>query len=216
MNAIEIRVGSQLWLEGQLWEVQDLTGREATLRAGAAFRSVSVPILVAHARVLGSPELAGSVDEPSNVLLASLTGSQRRKLQDRVRIVQDLLAADDRQLQERTAEMAQAEGMSVRTLERWLKSYREAGPAGLVDARLLRDRPGTVDPRWDVACLAVLREFVSSSTPTMNVVIDRVRERVDEEHGLGVVPMPSRATAYRRLGELSKGRHAFGSGKAGA
>lgn len=148
------------------------------------------------------------------MLLASLTGSQRRKLQDRVRIVQDLLAADDRQLQERTAEMAQAEGMSVRTLERWLKSYREAGPAGLVDARLLRDRPGTVDPRWDVACLAVLREFVSSSTPTMNVVIDRVRERVDEEHGLGVVPMPSRATAYRRLSELSKGRHAFGPGKA--
>lgn len=62
-------------------------------------------------------------------------------------------------------------------------------------------------------CLAVLGTF-ASSTPTMNVVIDQVRQLVGEEHGAGNVICPPRTTAYRRLHELFKGRHAFGSGKA--
>ncbi len=38
--------------------------------------------------------------------------------------------------------------------------------------------------------------------------------QVTSEHGPGVVPVPARTTAYRRLKQLAKGRHAFGSGKA--
>ncbi|MGB8384972.1 MAG: integrase, partial [Dermatophilaceae bacterium] len=125
-----------------------------------------------------------------------------------------LLVDDGRPLRERLAATSTVSGVSVRTLERWLTGYRTAGVAGLADSRVLKQRAVAIDPRWDAACLAVLREYVSASTPTMNVVIDRVHQRVDEEHGAGVVPCPSRATAYRRVTELSKGRHAFGSGKA--
>ncbi|HEY5855131.1 MAG TPA: integrase [Aldersonia sp.] len=45
-------------------------------------------------------------------------------------------------------------------------------------------------------------------------MIAAVARELEESFGPGVVPAPSKATAYRRLNELSKGRHAFGSGKA--
>ena len=58
------------------------------------------------------------------------------------------------------------------------------------------------------ALAEVLAEDVNSSTPTRSAVLGRVRARLAERHGVGVVPLPSRATAYRRLGELTKGTNA--------
>jgi len=105
-------------------------------------------------------------------------------------------------------------GVSVRTLERWVAAYRDSGVAGLADSRLLGRYASGVDPRWDAACMQVLADLTHASTPTMNVVIARIGRQVDAEHGPGVVPIPPRTTAYRRLRQLSKGTHAFGSGKA--
>lgn len=104
-------------------------------------------------------------------------------------------------------------GVSERTLERWVAGYRDAGPAGLVDSRLLGKYASGVDPRWDAACLAVLKDLTDASTPTMNVVIARVAREVEAEHGADVVSLPTRTTAYRRIKQLAKGRYSFGSGK---
>ena len=93
-------------------------------------------------------------------------------------------------------------------------AYRESGEAGLVDTRMLRGRLTAVDPRWDQAVRLVLAEMVSDSTPTRSAVLRKVGARLDELHGEGVVPRPSTATAYRRLGELAKGTNAVsGSAK---
>lgn len=214
MSVIDLRPGCRLWLDGDAWSVVELRADAATIASGTTHRTLPIGVLASRARILDAPDEVPAVgDVPVNVSLTSLTGAQRARLEARARVVRSLLALDDRPLRERLSEVSLTSGHSVRTLERWLTGYRAAGVAGLVDNRLLKQREVTVDPRWDSACLAVLREYVKASTPTMGVVIERVRERVEEEHGVGVVPCPPRSTAYRRLRELSKGRHAFGSGK---
>ena len=88
------------------------------------------------------------------------------------------------------------------------------GEAGLAGMRALGGRGTAVDPRWDEAVRLVLAEMVSDSTPTRSAVLRKAAARLEELHGAGVVPVPSAATAYRRLAELAKGTNAVsGSAK---
>ena len=102
---------------------------------------------------------------------------------------------------------------SARTVRRMRHRYREQGLWGLVDARHARAaRPaGNVDPRVVAAAAAVIDAQTGTSTGTRSRVIRQIKQRLEEEHGLGVVPVPSRATLYRLLEVLSAGRHTFGS-----
>lgn len=217
---VELYVGARVWFEGEMYLVQELGAQRTTLATDGRIRTIATAEAVRHASLVHDGGEAGdqfSGGDPVNVLLSGLTKSQRATLEARANVVRGLLEPedeDDRSLTSRCEAAASTSGVSGRTLRRWVEGYRRAGLAGLMDSRLLNRYAPTVDPRWDQACLAVLREFVSASTPTMNVVIDRVGRRLEEEHGVGVVPLPPRSTAYRRLSELSKGRHAFGSGKA--
>lgn len=103
--------------------------------------------------------------------------------------------------------------VSVRTLYRWIAGFRASGVAGLADTRIRSRYAVGVDPRWDATCLQVLDDYVEASTPTMGDVIDAVVRKLEASFGPGTVPLPSKATAYRRLKVLAKGRHAFGSAK---
>ena len=114
----------------------------------------------------------------------------------------------------RVRSAAQKYGLTVRTMRRKLANYKAAGLAGLVDSSTTRSYERRVDPRWDKACLMVLAELVYASTPTKSAVIRRAQRYLDEEYGPGSVPIPSRAVAYLRLDELSKGKQAFGQAKA--
>ena len=69
-----------------------------------------------------------------------------------------------------------------------------------------------MDARWDET-LEVLRRFTAASTPTQGALITAVERDLVARYGPCEVPLPHRATAYRRMKELSKGRHAFGSAK---
>ncbi len=181
MTAVELRPGSILWFEGQTWTVDEVSPDQVRLRSGDSFRAVSLHAVVTAGRMV---DTATHADEaPDNVILAGLSPAQHREVQRKARIVCSLLEADEGSLQERLTVVARREEVSQRTLERWLHQYRSAGPAGLVNSRVLRQRSSAVDPRWDAACLEVLRESVSASTPTMNVVIDRIGRRLEEEHG---------------------------------
>ncbi|GAB96620.1 putative transposase [Kineosphaera limosa NBRC 100340] len=211
---VDLRPGSRLWLDGQVWSVVELRADGAMIAAGSVHRTMPIAALVDRAHLMDAPKPATAGDALVNVSMTALTKAQRAAVEARATVVRQLLADDHPPLHERLADTSQTSGHSVRTLQRWLAGYRAAGVAGLVDSRVLKQRSVAVDPRWDGACLSVLGEYTTASTPTMNVVLDRVRQRVDEEHGPGVVSCPPRTTAYRRLGELSKGRHAFGSGKA--
>ncbi|MGO9081547.1 MAG: integrase, partial [Streptosporangiaceae bacterium] len=114
----------------------------------------------------------------------------------------------------RAAELAAA-GVkaSARTVRRMRYRYREQGLWGLVDTRHApAARPaGNVDPRVVAAAAAVIDAQAGTSTGTRGRVIRQVIDRLEEEHGPGVVPVPSRATFYRLLAVLSAGRHTFGS-----
>jgi hypothetical protein len=116
--------------------------------------------------------------------------------------------------QAKAAELAAA-GVkaSARTVRRMRYRYQKQGLWGLVDTRYVpAARPtGNVDPRVVAAAAAVIDAQAGTSTGTRGRVIRQVVQRLEEEHGPGVVPVPSRATFYRLLAVLSVGRHTFGS-----
>ncbi len=102
---------------------------------------------------------------------------------------------------------------SARTVRRMRHRYRDQGLWGLVDTRYAPAvRPtGNVDPRVVAAAAAVVDAQAGTSTGTRGRVIRQVIDRLEQEHGPGVVPVPSRATFYRLLQVLPAGRHTFGS-----
>ncbi|WP_119700249.1 Mu transposase C-terminal domain-containing protein [Rhodococcus ruber] len=102
---------------------------------------------------------------------------------------------------------------SARTVQRMRQRYREQGLWGLVDTRYTRTAAptGQVDPRVIAAATAVIDAQTGTSTGTKSRVIARVKQMLDDEHGPGVVPMPSKTTFYRLLDVLAQGRHTFGS-----
>ncbi|WP_307961637.1 hypothetical protein [Salinispora arenicola] len=61
------------------------------------------------------------------------------------------------------------------------------------------------------AAATVVEAQTATSTGTKSRAIRQIREMLDDEHGPGVVPMPSRATCYRLLEALSAGKYTFGA-----
>ncbi len=111
-------------------------------------------------------------------------------------------------LEVRYAAKAQELGMGVRTLKRWAARYRQGGEAGLAPIALgAAVSPwGRVDERWVQTALEVMVEHTGQSTPSRKMVIERTHARLVARFGVGVVTLPSRATAYRLLEELER-RH---------
>jgi hypothetical protein len=117
-----------------------------------------------------------------------------------------------RTLTERAQAKADELGVTLRTVQRMLRRYRDQGLWGLVDTRhARRARPtGNVDPRVVAAAVAVIDGQKDASTGTKSRAVRKIREEVEREHGPGTVPMPSNATFYRLLDVLSAGKHTFG------
>lgn len=166
-------------------------------------------------------------------VLACLTSAQREEVSERAGHVREVLTgfrsghrgsagpgeprpqfAGTVSMKTRCRTKARELGVTDRTVERWIAAYRDCGEAGLVDARVLRAGGRWIDPRWDDAVRLVLSGMVDASTPTRAAVLDRVEAHLQASFGPGEVALPSRATAYRRLGELAKGTNAVtGSAK---
>jgi transposase InsO family protein len=111
---------------------------------------------------------------------------------------------------ERYAAKAQEVGISVPTLRRLMRRYRDGGIAALVDGRQTESSHpfGRVDQRWIDMAMQVLAEHVDASQPPMGHVAARVDARVQAAHG-DEVRLPSASTAQRVLKVLNKGRSAF-------
>ena len=101
--------------------------------------------------------------------------------------------------------------ITQRHLQRLRQAYRDDGLIGLADKRALRSQtPGaTVDPRVITAIEEVLADPRGHSTVARSVILTQVRRRLDETHGPGEVPMPSRATFYRLMSYMDRGRRNF-------
>ncbi|MFJ4843719.1 Mu transposase C-terminal domain-containing protein [Streptomyces sp. NPDC088746] len=118
-----------------------------------------------------------------------------------------------RPLVERAQAKADELGVSLRTVMAKRSRYAQQGVWGLVDGRLVRltEATGRADARLVAAVRQVLDEQTHASTGTRSRVIRRVVKLVEDTHGGGVVPLPSRNTFYKLIDALSTGRHSFGS-----
>jgi putative transposase len=114
----------------------------------------------------------------------------------------------------RHAAKAQELGVGERTLRRWVAQYEGKGEAGLVDSRQVEGRRSKVDPRWEQACMVIMKRNVKNSTLTAGALLRQVNKHLDEQYGEESVPRPSQATAYRHLTRLAKGTNSLkGSAK---
>lgn len=149
---LHLKVGGRIWLDGQGWEVAEFTGSTVRLISGDQLRTVSVTSLLS-ASTDGAEEAAPDDDlfAIPSLALASLTTAEKAALDLQVGVLRRLLQPDpndDRSLAERYEAASLELGVTRRTLERQLARLRQAGPAGLIDARKLRDARRSVDPRW--------------------------------------------------------------------
>ncbi|GAA1879766.1 DDE-type integrase/transposase/recombinase [Paeniglutamicibacter psychrophenolicus] len=107
------------------------------------------------------------------------------------------------------------EDISFSTFQRLRIAYEREGIIGLTDQRLSRATPlsGQTDPRVVEALQTMLERNIHESSGTLDRLIHQVRHQLEEEHGVGVVPVPSRATFHRLVKKLAQGRHATGSAR---
>lgn len=123
-GGLELRVGGRVWLDGQGWEVSELTGAAVRLTSGASARTVSVAALL---DALHDPPAEELTDEGStrwdipSVVLAGLDQRQREKLNRTLGNLRRLLEPsddDERSLGQRYEDLTGELGVTRRTLER--------------------------------------------------------------------------------------------------
>lgn len=209
---VPLAVGSRVWWHGDAWEVRSLhDGRVEMARHGRRTTAAIADVALAAMSFGGeTPDPTSQDDQQStSLVLSALSDADRIEVERRAELIGQLID-DPRPLTARLGPAAERLGISVRSLERMIAAYRRSGAAGLADARVGRRRETQVDPRWDEACVRVLSSFTYSSTPTRSAVLARVTREIEQQYGEGEVPLPSRATAYRRLQALSRSRNTFG------
>lgn len=123
----------------------------------------------------------------------------------------DLHSMDERE-RAKLAELKDAgTEMTQRHLQRLRQAYRDEGLVGLADKRALRAMtPGAdTDPRVIAAIEEILAEPRGRSTVARSVMLTQLQQKLDDAYGPGQVPMPSRATFYRLMNHMDRGRRNF-------
>ena len=230
---VRIGVGTRLVHDGEVVEIVEIhsgqTGMDVVLKGTskqALIRARLNELLMSKGtRVI--PDLEGpSADDDfdtAGVVLAQLSDTQRKELNDRTAHVREVLTGfrsgseelalpgeprpeyrTDQPLSRRYASKARELGAGLRTIARWVSQFQEHGAAGLAPTRDRRPcGPGAnVDPRWTETAVEVMVEHTDQSRPSQTMVITRANARVVARFGEGVVEIPSRATAFRVLSEL--------------
>ena len=209
-DVLEVAVGTQLWFEGTAYQVDELRGGSALLSGRDHLRRVSMAALLrSGANVLDDGDAVAGDPRPSVELLASLDPRERRRLESAVTAITDALEQGD---QDSSARLAESAGISIRTARRRIKAFTVHGPAGLVDQRRVASgRVRDSSAEWDEACREVLTGHRDLSTPSIGLVIEQTNSLTRTR--FAGISLPSRATAYRRVRELTAGSAAFGSTK---
>lgn len=169
------------------------------------------------------PPINDDPAEPAGILLAQLNPDELGQVRNRAAHVREVLTGfrsgsaelalsgeprpeyrPDVPLSRRYASKARELGAGQRTVERWVQQFQQHGEAGLAATNQKRSAGlgGKVDPRWTEIAIEVMVEHTDQSRPSQTMVIDRTNARVIARFGEGVVALPSRATAFRVLGEL--------------
>lgn len=233
-ESVRLEAGTRMLFEGDPVTVIAFDGRRVTLRWDGAHRVQSVSIATVAA---GVRELASMGDRrdglAQRLAWVSAPDAEREAAAQRAAHLREVLTGfrcgDPAQaapgeprpeyapgvpLMSRYASKAAELGVSARSVARWVGAFRNGGVEQLVDERAAQGLRTGVDPPWDAAVEAVVAETVGESTGTRSALLRRVRARLDRNYGQGEVPLPSKATAYRRIAMLTKGTNAVsGSAK---
>lgn len=123
----------------------------------------------------------------------------------------DLRTTAERELAKLAELKAAGREMTQRHLQRLRQAYRNEGLIGLADKRALRSqRPGAgTDSRVVAAIEEMLAEPRGRSTVARSVMLTQLQRKLDDAYGPGEVPMPSRATFYRLMSYMDRGRRNF-------
>jgi transposase InsO family protein len=229
-----LSVGVRLVYDGQPWQVVELAASHVLLSdARGGIRQVGAAHLLADP---GTRLLTPDTKPADGVgaELADLDGPQLRELRERIGHVQEVRTgfrrgcealalpgeprteyAPERPMLARYQAKARELGIGVSTLRRWVARFDQDGPAGLIDERWRRRRDplSRVDPRWLAATRTVLAAHTDASTPTQDLILAEITARLDADHGVGEVPLPSRTRARAVLRELTRGTGAFAGTK---
>ncbi|WP_299086767.1 Mu transposase C-terminal domain-containing protein [uncultured Microbacterium sp.] len=186
-------------LEGAIVEVEDAQTLERN--------KIPVGDVVSHATVQEQRSSLGEV-----AVLARLTASERERCE---RIAAGLRRMDAESLGgpgmivDRAREHLAEVGVHVsgRQAERYLAAFRVFGVTGLIDRRRHpARRRSTIDPKIYDLLESELADQRDASTGTRSRAITRVTWKAEQAS----VSVPSRATMYRLLAELDRGRSSFG------
>ncbi|MER5990193.1 helix-turn-helix domain-containing protein [Streptomyces viridosporus] len=232
---VRVGVGTSFRYDGETVEVVEMAattaGNEVVLKDGRGrLLRLSLKELLFSDRAAINPDGPGpSADdegEIASVVLGQLGEAERREILERAEHVRELLTgyrsgspelaregeprdeyAPSTSLEARYAAKAAELGVSSRSVRRWVTAFREQGEVGLAPSQgSTRKSQVAVDERWVETAVEVMVEHADQSRPSRTVVIERTRARVIARFGEGVVPQPSRATAFRLLEELER-RH---------
>jgi putative transposase len=226
---VRVRVGEYVQLDDRRLRVVAVSDTSVTLRDRDAdsVREILIEELtrLPTLRFVADARLNSAGDDL--VALQHLDESQRSEVWFWVTCMEELerainmagLAGTPRSaVYEQCAVELRAQGRQVeaRTLRRKLTAFRVHGAAGLIDRRVAtgsNEATRRTDQRVVAAIAEVMEAQANTSTGTRTRIVDGVRIILDERYEPGVVPLPSRATLFRVIAEMDRGRFVTGSAR---
>jgi transposase InsO family protein len=232
--AARLGVGTRFLLDGEAVEVVELVataaGNEVVLRGRTGLLRISVRELLFSDRAAVIPDRPGPASDDEGlafIVLGQLEDSARDAVLERAAHVREVLTGyrsgsaqlaqegeprpqfdPSLPLGERYAAKAAELGVTHLSVRRWAAAFKQDGVAGLAGKQRTGrlELPAGADQRWVETALEIMGEHTDESKPSRTFVIERANARVAARYGAGVVPQPSRTTAFRVL-EVLEMRH---------
>jgi transposase InsO family protein len=234
---VRVGVGTRFLYDGEIVKVVQVAGMATGMEIVAADHQgrllrlgLKELLFSERARVIPDGPGPSAADEEASagVRLSQLTAAQREQMLERAGHVREVLTgyrsgsaelarpgeprpefAPGLPLEARYGAKAAELGAGIRTVKRWVSRFRQLGEAGLAPEAGGGGPLSGADERWVQTALEVMAEHAGESKPSRKMVIERTAARLAAACGDGVVPLPSRATAYRLLEELERRQPTF-------
>lgn len=208
------KLGSTVKVKDELMTITDRQGTDIVLRSVNS-RFTTTMSIVEFVRVV---KQANPAEESSMVTGVDLLSPEERA--DLEKLVRQLAwivnPVDDpdapTHVEQRVEVVAEAMGVSTRTVRRKLKNFRESGANGLVSGDITRRRGLRTDQRWTEIAREVVGEQARQTTNSRKNLMWEINLRFRQECG-DEAKLPSQPTRYRRLNDISKGAATFGATK---
>lgn len=207
-------VGNTVKVQDELMTFIKIEGGEVVLRSVTS-RFITTMSVVEFIRVV---EPANPAEKSSVVTGVDLLSPEERDdLQKLVRQLAWIISPVDdpdapAHVEQRVKVVAEAMGVSTRTVRRKLKNFRESGANGLVSGDITRRRGLRTDQRWTEIAREVAGEQARQTTNSRKNLMWEINLRFRQECG-DEAKLPSQPTRYRRLNDISKGAATFGATK---